>query len=95
MYVAYATYLACPAQYEVKLDCMATYRLSAEYLQGGDARTQLRFASKPNNSGLKLLPSPYTEKLKQEVATYIDRFRSIPAFLANLTMENFQKNMSN
>lgn len=58
---------------------------------GGDANTQLKFASLANNSGLKLLPSPYLDKLKQEVETFIGRFRSIPAFLANLTMEHFQK----
>lgn len=41
---------------------------------------------------MELLPSEYvTERLKQEVATFIVRFKSIPAFTANLTMENFQK----
>ena len=30
-------------------------------------------------------------RLAREVETFVDRFRSIPAFTANLTMELFQK----
>ncbi len=41
---------------------------------------------------MELLPNEHvTKRLKQEVATFIGRFHSIPAFTANLTMENFQK----
>ncbi len=64
---------------------------AADCAQGGDEKMQLMFALKPKSGGMQLLPTPYTERLKQEVETYIGRFRSIPAFLANLTMENFQK----
>ena len=63
----------------------------ADCAQGGDEKMQLMFALKPKSGGMQLLPTRYTERLKQEVETYIGRFRSIPAFLANLTMENFQK----
>ncbi len=50
------------------------------------------FAMKPKGGGMHLLPTQYTERLKREVETYVGRFCSIPALLANLTMENFQKN---
>lgn len=29
--------------------------------------------------------------MQREVDTFVDRFRSIPAFTANLTLEHFQK----
>lgn len=47
------------------------------------------FALQPK--GMQILPTEYTTRLQHEVDTYIGRFCSIPAFLANLTMENFQK----
>lgn len=34
---------------------------------------------------------PCSNRLSREVETFIDRFRSVPAFTANLTMELFQK----
>ncbi len=34
---------------------------------------------------------PRSARLQREVETFIDRFRSIPAFTANLTMDYFQK----
>lgn len=34
---------------------------------------------------------PCSARLQREVETFIDRFRSIPAFTANLTMDYFQK----
>lgn len=44
---------------------------------------------------MELLPSEYVMKrLKQEVDMFIVRFKSIPAFTANLTLENFQKHTS-
>jgi mitotic spindle assembly checkpoint protein MAD1 len=32
-----------------------------------------------------------TRRLAREVETFVDRYRSVPAFTANLTMENFQR----
>ncbi|KFM22749.1 Mitotic spindle assembly checkpoint protein MAD1 [Auxenochlorella protothecoides] len=41
---------------------------------------------------LALVPTALTTgRLAQEAATFVDRFRSIPAFTANLTLENFQR----
>ena len=60
--------------------------------QHGDERMQLLFSMKSKGTGMELLPSEYVAKrLKTEVETFIVRFKSIPAFTANLTMENFQK----
>lgn len=39
-----------------------------------------------------LVPTPYSsQRLAREVDTFITRFKSIPAFTANLTMETFQR----
>lgn len=39
-----------------------------------------------------LVPNSFTtNKLQREVDTFIERFKSIPAFTANLTMEWFQR----
>lgn len=39
-----------------------------------------------------LVPTDFSSsQLAREVETFIDRFKSIPAFTANLTMEYFQK----
>jgi mitotic spindle assembly checkpoint protein MAD1 len=41
---------------------------------------------------LVLAPTEYSgRRLAREVETFVDRFHSIPAFTANLTMENFQR----
>ena len=41
---------------------------------------------------IALLPTEYSgRRLKREVETFVERYKSIPAFTANLTMENFQK----
>ena len=59
-------------------------------LQHGEDRAQLLF--KLSNEGMKLLPNEYvTRRLKKETETFIDRYKSIPAFTANLTMDNFQQ----
>ena len=43
--------------------------------------------------GMEMLDTPFTTQpsRQQEVQTFISKFRSIPAFTANLTMELFQK----
>ncbi|KAF5828705.1 mitotic checkpoint protein-domain-containing protein [Dunaliella salina] len=42
--------------------------------------------------GMELVPTSWTTgKLAREVDTFINKFKSIPAFTANLTMEGFQK----
>ena len=41
--------------------------------------------------GMELVPNMYSERCSREVNTFIVKFRCIPAFTANLTIENFQK----
>ncbi|CAL8462910.1 g2444 [Coccomyxa elongata] len=56
-----------------------------------DPHAQLLFKMDPDG-GMALLPNEFTTKhLDREVETFITRFKSIPAFTANLTMEMFQK----
>lgn len=43
------------------------------------------------DGSLRLESTVYSEKLQKEISTFVDKFNSIPAFLANLTIENFQK----
>ena len=35
------------------------------------------------------MPTPYATRHRVEVSTFLERYRSIPAFTANLTMELF------
>lgn len=42
--------------------------------------------------GVALVPTELSSgRMAREVETFIDRFRSVPAFTANLTLENFQR----
>ncbi len=40
---------------------------------------------------MELVPNAYSVKWTREVDTFINKFNCIPAFTANLTIENFQK----
>ena len=55
-----------------------------------EAGAELVFRMRRDGS-LVLVPTPYAAGLQREVETFIDRFRSISAFTANLTMELFQR----
>ncbi|EFN59200.1 hypothetical protein CHLNCDRAFT_138125, partial [Chlorella variabilis] len=55
-----------------------------------DAASQLVFRMLRDNR-MVLVPTELSGRLQREVETFIDRFRSIPAFTANLTMDCFQK----
>ena len=41
--------------------------------------------------GMELVPNAHSAKMAREVSTFVSKFKCIPAFTANLTMENFQK----
>ena len=59
--------------------------------QHEDERAVLRF-DLLRAGGVALVPTELsTTRLAREVETFIDRFRSVPAFTANLTLENFQR----
>jgi mitotic spindle assembly checkpoint protein MAD1 len=57
----------------------------------GDRDPQLQFRFTPATGRLELLPTPLARSLAKEVSTFIERFASVPAFTANLTMDLFQK----
>ncbi len=41
--------------------------------------------------GIRLVPTPYSEGLRQQVDTFLSKYKSVPAFTANLTMELFNQ----
>ncbi len=57
----------------------------------GDRDPQLQFRFTPASGRLELLPTPLSKALAKEVSTFVERFASVPAFTANLTMDLFQK----
>lgn len=57
----------------------------------GDRDPQLQFRFAAATGRLELLPTPLAKALAKEVGTFIERFASVPAFTANLTMDLFQK----
>ena len=64
--------------------------LKPQHGEEGDA-SQLAFRLL-RDGRMVLIPTAYTtRRLAREVETFVDRFKSIPALTANLTMELFQK----
>lgn len=59
-------------------------------IQATDPSAQLRFQML-RDGRLIIIPTDYSRQLAREVEIYIDRFHSIPALTANLTMELFQQ----
>lgn len=71
-------------------DCRAQFTLTPA---GQEHNHHSSLAFKLMRDGCMVL-QPTTATIKQytrEIETFIERFKSIPAFIANLTMENFQK----
>lgn len=54
----------------------------------GDSVLMFRLAA---GKGPELLPTPFSDRLRREVDTFVSKFRSVPALTANLTMELFNK----
>ncbi len=55
-------------------------------------RAEFIFKMSKSQKEVHLTPSDFTRQhLKTEVQTFLDRYKSAPAFLANYTMEMFQK----
>lgn len=57
----------------------------------GDRDPQLQFRFAPAAGRLELLPTALSKSLAREVAQFIERDGSVPAFTANLTMDLFQR----
>lgn len=57
-----------------------------------EEQESLYLAFRYNKSGqAELVPTTYSETMQREVDTFIGRYKSIPAFTANLTMDIFNK----
>mmetsp|Transcript_6608 Transcript_6608/g.23292 ORF Transcript_6608/g.23292 Transcript_6608/m.23292 type:complete len:737 (+) Transcript_6608:1-2211(+) len=54
---------------------------------------ELKFEQETDGS-LVLIPTPYSDTLQREIDTFVTRFGSLPALLANLTMESFNRHTS-
>lgn len=66
-----------------------TYSLKPKNDDDVGAQLVFRFTKE---HGMKLVETEFTKKrLHREVETFVTKFDSIPAFTANLTIENFQK----
>lgn len=48
-------------------------------------------ARKGMPSAMELVPNDFSKQMQREVETFVQRFKSIPAFTANLTMELFNR----
>ncbi|KAL4423583.1 hypothetical protein ABPG77_004623 [Micractinium sp. CCAP 211/92] len=73
-----------PAAREFK----AQFVLRPQHAEDGAAQLVFRML---RDNRMVLVPTDLSARLQREVETFIDRFRSIPAFTANLTMDCFQK----
>jgi hypothetical protein len=57
----------------------------------GDRDPQLQFRFAPATGRLEMLPTPLGKALAKEVAAFVERFGSVPALTANLTMDLFNR----
>jgi mitotic spindle assembly checkpoint protein MAD1 len=60
------------------------------YPQGSDPNSKVIFKLLQNGT-MNLVENTFSKKFAKEIHMFIDKFNSIPAFIANMTMDNFQK----
>ncbi|CDF40660.1 unnamed protein product [Chondrus crispus] len=69
----------------------ANYRISSIYAEG--PRDLLEFGM--NETGtMTLMETEYTSRLAEEIEQYVQKMNSVPALLASITIENFEKTTS-
>lgn len=69
----------------------ASYRISSIYAEG--PRDLLEFGM--NETGtMTLMETEYTSRLTEEIEQYVQKMNSVPALLASITIENFEKTTS-
>lgn len=69
----------------------AKYKITSIYAEG--PKDVLEFGM--NESGtMTLMETDYTSRLLEEIEQYVQKMNSIPALLANITIENFEKTTS-
>ena len=69
-------------------DCRALFTL---YLTGSDHPSPKLSFRLMKDGSLQLMQTEFSRMFPQEITTFVDKFNSIPALTANLTLENFQK----
>eukprot|EP00871_Galdieria_phlegrea_P005060 jgi/Galph1/5555/GphlegSOOS_G4188.1 len=65
------------------------YRLSSMYAESSDEI--LCFGKSDSSGGIELLETDYCRRIQKEIEQYCSRWNSVPALLATITLENFQK----
>ena len=58
--------------------------------QGSQSNAKVVFKLLYDGS-MSLVENDFTKKISKEIETFINKFSSIPGFIANMTLENFQK----
>ena len=56
-----------------------------------EEKESLFLVFKYESGAAELEPTEYSESMQREVDTFIGRYKTIPAFTANLTMDVFNK----
>ncbi|KAI8473804.1 MAG: mitotic checkpoint protein-domain-containing protein [Monoraphidium minutum] len=64
---------------------------AAHGLAPGDRDPQLQFRFAPATGRVELVPTPLSRALARDVATFIEGYRSVPWFVANLTSDLCQR----
>lgn len=64
-----------------------------EFRSAFDSEAQLLFRYHPGESRLEPIPSAFTQRpeVAKELEMFVVKFRSVPAFTANLTLERFNQ----
>ena len=60
------------------------------YPQGSDPNSKVIFKLLQNGT-MSLVENNFSKKFAKEIHTFIGKFNSIPAFIANMTIDNFQR----
>lgn len=86
-------FLALGYKVELKGDAASGQQAVFELRSAFDHEAQLVFKYHAGESRLELVPTPYTQRadVAKEVETFVGKFRSVPAFTANLTIERFNQ----
>jgi len=81
--------LACYNLFGYKMQVSgAKYTLSSMY---ADREEDVLCFGRNESGGMELLETPYCARLQEELDQFLRKWNSIPALLAHITSDNFQK----
>jgi mitotic spindle assembly checkpoint protein MAD1 len=70
-----------------KRDCKAIFTLSPQTM-GSNSKIIFKLL---RDGQMELVENDFAKKYPKEIETFIKKFNSIPGFIANMTLENFQR----